>query len=67
MPISGALHAINFQSSKAQMFERPEKFFKSLAGQGFAALRAMRFAHRGSATRAIFVRSFGARNTAIVH
>jgi len=67
MPISGALHAINFQSSKAQMFERPEKFFKSLAGQGFSADCTMLFAHRLSAARAIFVRSFGARNTASVH
>jgi hypothetical protein len=36
MPISGPLHAINFQSSKAPMFERPEKISETLAGQGFS-------------------------------
>ncbi|MFC0397997.1 hypothetical protein [Paraburkholderia rhizosphaerae] len=37
MPISGAVHAINCRSIKAKKFERPEKFFATLAGWGFAA------------------------------
>jgi hypothetical protein len=67
MPISGPLHAINFQSSKAQMFERPENLSETLAGQGFSANCAMRFTHRPCALRAIFVRTCSAQNTASVH
>jgi hypothetical protein len=39
MPISGAVHAINCRSSRAETFERPEFFFGMLAGWGFAADR----------------------------
>jgi hypothetical protein len=37
MPISGAVHAINCQSIRAGMFERPENFFASVTGCGFSA------------------------------
>jgi hypothetical protein len=39
MPISGPVHAINFQSIKPREFARPEKFFASLCQQGFSGIR----------------------------
>jgi hypothetical protein len=38
MPISGPVHAINFQSIKPEWFERPENFFAILSWQGFSAV-----------------------------
>ncbi|MBN3759755.1 hypothetical protein [Burkholderia sp. Ac-20365] len=35
MPISGPVHAINFQSIKPRLFERPEKIFASFVRRGF--------------------------------
>jgi hypothetical protein len=42
MPISGAKHAINFQSFKERLFERPEKNFACLVRRDFAPNRARR-------------------------
>ncbi|MBP0593761.1 hypothetical protein J8I87_29560 [Paraburkholderia sp. LEh10] len=36
MPISGPVHAINFQSINASLFERPENFFASPCLRGFS-------------------------------
>jgi hypothetical protein len=50
MPISGPVHAINFQSIKPRLFERPENFFVSLVWHGFWGI-VDRFARTGFAQR----------------
>jgi hypothetical protein len=50
MPISGPVHAINFQSIKPRLFERSEKIFASLVRHGVLGI-GDRCACIGSAQR----------------